>query len=112
MRRATADPDYLDDAKAFFGAFQSSTEGIQSLNLVVDWNNNFWSTAILLASVTDLDAYHSQAQSFLGSWVCSSSNVITYTKNGRAWNANKGADPVLPPPRPLLLLPMPSSVFE
>ena len=62
-----------------------------SQNLLVDWNNNYWSTAVLLASLTDLDAYHYQAQQFLASWICSASNVITYTKQGRAWNANKGA---------------------
>lgn len=89
--RATGDPDYLQDAKAFFGAYQSSKEAEQSLNLLVDWNNNYWSTAVLLASITDLDAYHYQAQDFLGKWVCSTSNVITYTKQGRAWNINKGA---------------------
>ena len=90
LRRATGDPAYLSDAKAFFGAYQSSEESIISKNLLVDWNNNYWSTAVLLASLTDLDAYHYQAQQFLGSWICSTSNVITYTKQGRAWNANKG----------------------
>ena len=93
--RATGDPAYLNDAKAFFGAYQSSTEAVVSENLVVDWNNNYWSTAVLLASLTDLDAYHYQAQTFLGNWICSTSNVVTYTKQGRAWNANKGAHPKL-----------------
>ncbi len=91
LRRATGDPAYLNDAKAFFGAYQSSTEAVISENLIVDWNNNYWSTAVLLASLTDLDAYHYQAQTFLGNWICSTSNVVTYTKQGRAWNANKGA---------------------
>ena len=39
---------------------------------------------------TDLEAYHFQAESFLHDWICSS-EVITYTQKGRAWNANKGA---------------------
>ena len=91
LRRATGDADYLDDAKAFFGAYQSSKESDQQLNMLVDWNNNFWSTAVLLASITDLEAYHYQAQSFLGNWVCSNTDVVTYTKEGRAWNSNKGA---------------------
>ena len=93
LRRATGDAAYLNDAKAFFGAYQSSTEAVISENLIVDWNNNYWSTAVLLASLTDLDAYHYQAQTFLGNWICSTSNVVTYTKQGRAWNANKGAHP-------------------
>ena len=94
--RATGDAAYLNDAKAFFGAYQSSVESVTSENLLVDWNNNYWSTAVLLASLTDLDAYHYQAQQFLASWICSASNVITYTKQGRAWNANKGAPSALP----------------
>jgi hypothetical protein len=88
--RATGDPAYLNDAKAFFGAYQSSVESEMAQNLLVDWNNNYWSTAVLLASLTDLDAYHYEAQQYLASWICSASNVITYTKQGRAWNANKG----------------------
>ena len=48
--RATGDGGYLNDAKQFFGAYQSSPESLLSPNLIVDWNNNFWSTAILLAS--------------------------------------------------------------
>jgi cellulose synthase/poly-beta-1,6-N-acetylglucosamine synthase-like glycosyltransferase len=90
MYRSTGDGGYLDDAKQYFGAYQSSTEADQATNLIVDWNNNYWSTAILLASQTDLDAYHFQAQSFLHDWICSS-DVITYTLKGRAWNANKGS---------------------
>ena len=39
---------------------------------------------------TDLEAYHFQAESFLHDWICSS-EAITYTQKGRAWNANKGA---------------------
>lgn len=39
---------------------------------------------------TDLEAYHYQAEQFLHDWICSS-EVITYTLKGRAWNANKGA---------------------
>ena len=50
MNRATGDGGYLNDAKQFFGAYQSSPESLLSPNLIVDWNNNFWSTAILLAS--------------------------------------------------------------
>jgi len=46
---------------------------------------------------TDLEAYHFQAQSFLHDWICSS-DVITYTLKGRAWNANKGARPLLKHP--------------
>lgn len=42
---------------------------------------------------TDLEAYHFQAESFLHDWICSS-EVITYTQKGRAWNANKGASKV------------------
>lgn len=60
VHRATGDGGYLDDAKAFFGAYQSSDESKFSESLVVDWNNNFWSVAILMASQTDLDAYHFQ----------------------------------------------------
>lgn len=36
-----------------------------------------------------------QAQQFLHDWICSSEQ-ITYTLRGRAWNANKGASAYLP----------------
>lgn len=55
--RATGDGGYLNDAKQFFGAYQSSPESLQSPNLIVDWNNNYWSTAILLASQVRLFSY-------------------------------------------------------
>lgn len=58
MRRATGDDGYLTDAKQFIGDFQGSEEAKTSESLVLDWNNNYWSVAVLMASQTDLDAYH------------------------------------------------------
>lgn len=98
--RATGDQNYLNDAEAYLQSYAYSDESVYQETLLVDWNNNYWNTALLLAQLTDKVEHHYVAQNFLRKWICSSSDKITYTKRGRAWNAAKGESPlpVLPVP--------------
>ena len=56
--RATGDTAYLEDAETFFSAYQYSPESIFAEDLLVDWNNNYFNSALMLAQITDREQYH------------------------------------------------------
>jgi hypothetical protein len=52
-RSATGDTNYLADAEQWLSGYEYSSESVYQQQLLHDWNNNYYGTAVLLASLTD-----------------------------------------------------------
>ena len=72
--QATGDSAYLQDANDFYILHLYSETGGPT-TLAVDWSEYFWSSNVLLASLTDGPAFHQRTQYFFRQWICSYGQV-------------------------------------
>lgn len=73
MYIATGEPNFLGDAQRYIKQHESAERiakglGQTSAYYISDWDNSQWSVYVLLAKLTDLAAYHSNARDFLRTW--------------------------------------------
>ena len=43
---------------------------------MVDWNQVYWASALIMADLTDAGAFHMAIQTFLDEWVCGAGGLI------------------------------------
>lgn len=72
--QATGATDYLRTAASFW-TDHLNKESFNSDTMGVNWDSYHYMATILLATLTDLPAYHQEARYFMRQWVCSYQQV-------------------------------------
>ena len=66
---------YLNDAQTYYAAHLNQESELDG-QIVVDWNQVYWASALIMADLTDAGAFHMAIQTFLDKWVCGAGAII------------------------------------
>ena len=67
--QATGDASYLSDANDYY-ILHLYSESSGPATLAADWSEYFWSSSVLLATLTDGSTFHERSQYFMRQWIC------------------------------------------
>ncbi len=66
---------YLNDAQTYYAAHLNRESDLDG-EIVVDWNQVYWASALIMADLTNAGAFHMAIQTFLDEWVCGAGGLI------------------------------------